>query len=61
MTVDNNLITVKKIIFEELHSAGFKPFKILLFGSRSRNDFKKNSDYDLYVIVDKEIDFKLKK
>ena len=33
-----------------------KPIKIILFGSRSRNDFNKNSDIDICVIFDKQRD-----
>lgn len=32
--------------------------KIILFGSRSREDFKEDSDYDLLVICDDDIDVK---
>lgn len=32
--------------------------KIILFGSRSREDFREDSDYDLLVICDDDIDVK---
>lgn len=32
--------------------------KIILFGSRSREDYSENSDYDLLVICDDDIDVK---
>ncbi|RLI73498.1 nucleotidyltransferase [Archaeoglobales archaeon] len=31
----------------------FKPCKIILFGSRARDNFLKNSDYDVIVVSDK--------
>lgn len=31
--------------------------KIILFGSRVRGDYNKESDWDFYVIVDKDLDF----
>jgi len=45
----------KKIITEELEQFGLKVIKIILFGSRARGDFKKDSDWDLLVIIDKDI------
>ena len=51
----------KKVITEELEKDGYKVLKIILFGSRARGDFKRDSDWDFYVIVNKEIDFHTKK
>ena len=50
----------KKIILEEIEKAGLKLIKILLFGSRVRDEHKKDSDWDFYVIVDKDLDHKQK-
>ncbi len=44
----------KAIITREIEKVGLKVIKIILFGSRARGDFKKDSDWDLLVIVDKE-------
>lgn len=44
-----------KIIKEELEKRGLKVIKIILFGSRSRGDYDKGSDWDFLVVVDKEI------
>ena len=31
----------------------FKPDRIILFGSRARGDFKKDSDYDILIVAKK--------
>lgn len=48
------------IIKEELKKRGIKVVKILLFGSRARGDFKADSDWDFYIIVDREMSRKEK-
>ncbi len=50
----------KKIILEEIKKGGLKPFRILLFGSRAKDEHKEDSDWDFYVIVDKDLDHKEK-
>ncbi|MEJ5284682.1 MAG: nucleotidyltransferase family protein [Brevinematia bacterium] len=51
----------KEIITEELEKAGYNVLEIILFGSRARGDESPDSDWDFYVVVDKDIDFKSKK
>lgn len=51
----------RNIIIKELEKAGLRPIKILLFGSRIREDFNEDSDWDFLVIVDKEMSFPEKK
>lgn len=51
----------KEIITEELGKAGYKVLEIILFGSRARGDESPDSDWDFYVVIDKDIDFKTKK
>jgi predicted nucleotidyltransferase len=51
----------KRTIIEELEKFGFRVIKIILFGSRARGDFKEDSDLDLLVIVDKEIQSRQKR
>ncbi|MGQ9638812.1 MAG: nucleotidyltransferase domain-containing protein [Thermodesulfobacteriota bacterium] len=46
---------VLNIIKEELAKRGIKVIKIILFGSRARGDFQDDSDWDLMVIVDKDL------
>ncbi|MHB1680324.1 MAG: nucleotidyltransferase domain-containing protein [bacterium] len=52
---DNILNTAKRIITEEIEKAGYKVEDIYLFGSRARGDYKDDSDWDFFVIVDKDI------
>ena len=48
--------TLDEIIQRILNKISAK--KIILFGSRSRDDFKDDSDYDLLIICDDGIDVK---
>lgn len=43
------------LIREELEKRGIKVVKIVLFGSRARGDYKEDSDWDFFVVVDKEM------
>jgi len=49
------LNTAKKIITEEIQKAGYKVEAIYLFGSRARGDYKKDSDWDFFVVTDRDI------
>lgn len=51
------LEVARKIIIEEVEKEGFKVIKIILFGSRVRKDYKKDSDWDFLVILDSDISF----
>jgi len=51
----NGIKIAKKIITEEIERFGLNVIKIILFGSRARGNFKKYSDWDLLVLVDKDI------
>ena len=57
MNIDKTLEVAKKIITEEIEKTRFKVLKILLFGSRTKDTYKKDSDWDFYVIVNDDIDF----
>ncbi|MGC8815553.1 MAG: nucleotidyltransferase family protein [bacterium] len=43
---------------EELTKENLKLIDIILFGSRAKEKFNENSDNDLLLIIDKELDFK---
>jgi len=45
------------IIKEELEKRGIKVIRIVLFGSRAKGDYKKDSDWDFLVVIDKNMDF----
>lgn len=46
-----------KIIREEIEKYGMELIAIKLFGSRAKGNYNKDSDWDFYIIVDKEINF----
>ena len=50
-----------EIIKKEVEDAGLKIINILLFGSRARGDYKEDSDWDFYVIVDRDMHFSEKR
>jgi len=43
------------IIRDELQKRGIEIVKVFLFGSRARGDFRADSDWDFYIIVDREM------
>ena len=53
--LDKNIEIAKKIITEEVEKAGYNVVNIILFGSRARGDYNKGSDWDFFVLVDKNI------
>ncbi|MCD6408523.1 nucleotidyltransferase domain-containing protein [bacterium] len=55
--MEREIEVAKKVIVEEIEKRGLKVKKIFLFGSRAKGQFKKESDWDFYVIIDREIDF----
>lgn len=50
----------KQVITEEVEKARFKVIEIILFGSRAKENARPDSDWDFYVVVDKQMDFKTK-
>jgi predicted nucleotidyltransferase len=46
-----------QIIKEELEKRGIKVLKIILFGSRAREDYQEDSDWDLSVIIERDLSF----
>lgn len=49
-----------EIIKEELKKRGREVKKIILFGSRAKGTYRKDSDCDFFVIIDKELNFSQK-
>ncbi len=47
---------IKEEIEKALNNLGIKPSEIILFGSRARGDYKEHSDWDIFIVLDKEID-----
>ena len=48
------LAQVKAIITGEVEQEGYRVLRILLFGSRARGDACPDSDWDFFVITDRE-------
>ncbi len=46
---------VKQIVLDTLSKLDVKVLKILLFGSRARNDFNQDSDWDFLIIVPQDL------
>ena len=46
---------LKKEIVKAISPLGIKAKEIILFGSRARGDFEKDSDWDILVVLDCEI------
>lgn len=47
----------KAIITEEVKKAGFRLKRLLHFGSRARGDFRPDSDWDFYVVIDRDLSY----
>lgn len=54
---DNKLLSE---IFDQLRKGGFNIIGLYLFGSRANNTFNEDSDYDIAIILDEKIDWKVK-
>lgn len=52
---------ILKVIKEEIEKNGLKVLKIILFGSRAKGEAKEDSDWDFFIVINQEIDFKMKK
>lgn len=51
----------KKVITDEAQKFGLEVKTIFLFGSRAKGNYTKDSDWDFYVVVDKDLDFSHKR
>lgn len=49
-----------ELIKEELRKRGIEVKKIILFGSRAKGTHRKDSDWDFFVVIDKELSFSQK-
>lgn len=55
--MDKEIEIAKKTIAEEIEKAGFRVEKIILFGSRVKENCKEDSDWDFLVIIDNSPSF----
>ena len=53
--LDKNIKIAKKIITSEIEKAGYQVDRIILFGSRARGDYNEYSDWDFFVVVNREL------
>jgi len=53
--MEETLKKAKVIITEEVERAGYRVLRILLFGSRARGEARPDSDWDFFVITDREM------
>lgn len=51
----------KQIIVEEVNKFGMEVRMIYLFGSRVKGNYTEDSDWDFYIVVDKDLDFSQKR
>jgi len=52
--MEETLRKAKVIITEEIEQAGYRVRRILLFGSRARGEARPDSDWDFFVLTDRE-------
>ena len=55
MRMQDTLAQAKAIIHEVVEAAGYRVLRVLLFGSRARGDARPDSDWDFFVITDREL------
>ncbi len=55
--MEENLVRAKTVIREEVEKAGYRMRRLLLFGSRARGQARPDSDWDFYVIIDRDADW----
>lgn len=53
--------TIRKEIEKVLNNLGIELKEIILFGSRAREDYKEHSDWDIFIVLNEEIDLQKKK
>ena len=54
---DDLLHTAIEVVGKTLAERGVRLEKVILFGSRAREEAAPDSDYDLYVLTDRDLDF----
>jgi len=47
---------IKKIINQVFEEKGIKVERIILFGSRAREEYEALSDYDIFIVIKEDID-----
>ncbi|NPV59877.1 MAG: nucleotidyltransferase domain-containing protein [Actinobacteria bacterium] len=57
LAADEILRTAIEIVEKTLAIQGVRVERVILFGSRAREESMPESDYDLYVLTDRDLDF----
>ncbi len=52
---------IKKVITEIANKLEIEIEKIILFGSRARGDYRKESDWDVLIVTKEKLDWRLRK
>ena len=58
--MEETLKKIRKVIVEIAKNHGIKIDKIILFGSRARGDHSKDSDWDILIVTEEELDWRVK-
>lgn len=58
MSEKDNILLAE--IYTQIKKAGFDLDGLYLFGSRAKNTFNEDSDYDVAIILNEKVDWKLK-
>lgn len=58
MSEQDKILLIK--IADKLKVGGFNLHGLYLFGSRAKNSFREDSDYDVAIILNEKVDWKLK-
>ena len=59
--MDQTIIKIKKSIEEVLRSEGLSMSRLVLFGSRAKQSFSPDSDYDFLLIINEDLPVEGKK
>ncbi len=55
------LEAIRRVVLEEAGKLGVRVEKIILFGSRARGEAREDSDYDILIVVEGSIDWRVRR
>jgi len=61
MSIKDKLKTIKQVILDVAEKHGVKVNRIILFGSRARCDYSKDSDWDILIVTEGRLEKELVK
>ncbi len=59
--MEKTLKLIKETILDIAKKYNIEIEKIILFGSRAREDYKEDSDYDILIITKEKLDWRIRK